>query len=149
MKEGMFGQCTIWQLCCKREQKAWEQTLPKLLSSTQVPLTPVAMFSQCLALLRETGTEGVDAEPAKAVKLFESAIDGGNGTSMVSLARLLTRGAEGVDVDIARAIALYTRAIQESNDRGQIDLAVFGLTMLQKSLQNGNIYNSGVADSSS
>lgn len=68
------------------------------------------------------------------MKLFESAIDGGNGTSMVSLARLLTRGAEGVDVDIARAIALYTRAIQESNDRGQIDLAVFGLTMLQKSL---------------
>lgn len=80
----------------------------------------VAMYS--LALLLESGSEGVAADPSRVVELFERAVGEGNFIiALCSLAFLLESGCDGVASDPIRAVELYERTIEEGNDFGAIN----------------------------
>lgn len=69
-----------------------------------------------LAVLLESGTDGVSSDRARAVRLYSRAIDEGENTvAMNNLAYLLERGAKGVQSDPVRAVELYIRAIDEGD----------------------------------
>lgn len=79
------------------------------------------------ATMLETGDGGAAADPAKAVKLYERAIEKfANEESMNNLAILLETGADGVPADVPRARKLYERAI----DEGDHTEAMFNLAVL-------------------
>lgn len=79
------------------------------------------------ATLLETGDGGVAADPAKAVVLYERAIERySNEECMNNLAILLEAGADGVPKDVPRAVKLYERAI----DEGDHCEAMFNLAVL-------------------
>lgn len=67
-----------------------------------------------LGWMLEEGTEGVEADAARGMKLYEDAISkGGWGVPMYNLGCLLTTGADGVEKDKIRAKGLFERAIEK------------------------------------
>lgn len=75
-----------------------------------------------LADLLQHGTDGVDADPSRAVRLYERVIDDKEDICAISrLDDLLKYGAEGLDADPARALHLYERAIYQN---GSVDAMI-------------------------
>lgn len=60
---------------------------------------------------------------ARAVKLYNRAVDEGNVVAMYDLADILVKGGAGVNADPARAAQLYRRAIQKGDIFAMCDLA--------------------------
>lgn len=64
-----------------------------------------------LVVVLQNGPVGVNADPARAVELYDRAADGGYVLAMENLANLLERGGEGVAPDLSRAMQLRSRAL--------------------------------------
>lgn len=75
-----------------------------------------------LANLLKEGANGVNADPAREVKLYERGVDEeGSAYVKIRLACILKDGADGVEPDPARAAELFERAIDQEGFVGTMN----------------------------